>query len=418
VLTSRAIGHQDQSLFSAQSPVPSTARVEKKLRAIVDDSGTVLDARTVEVLCERIQETARLLADLSLTEHPTDRAESFRYLLAMVAYAVDASLLNADALEPMFSQPYRLHLLDWGGASPDAVYRRTMIRDDRSYRVHGRLGNAKYLSMDLRQSSPTRTLTREVLDAAADGSFEIFLGGAERDGRWWPLSDGSSGIVVRELFDDWLAAERSHLRIECLDGEPAPRPEHNAQRVAAEFDAIGDWVLEGGVRYWAERSTILAEAARNSFVTDLYRGDTLLPTTTFGWWDLAPDEALVVELRDPEAEFWGMHLVSSLWHTLDYANRLITFNLAQAHRDDDGRYRFVVSAQDPGVHNWLDTMGLERGVIILRLWRAANAGAPTAELVKLAEVGERSTATKRCSPDERRAQIAERREGVTRMLCD
>ena len=191
-----------------------------------------------------------------------------------------------------------------------------------------------------------------------------------------------------------------------------------AQRVATEFDAIGDWVLDGGVRYWAERSTILAEAATNSFVTDLYRGDTLLPTTTFGWWDLAPDEALVVELPDPEAEFWGMHLVSSLWHTLDFANHLTTHNLAQAHRDPDGVYRFVVSATDPGVHNWLDTMGLQRGVIIMRLWRAANPGAPTAELVKLAEVGERSTATKRCSPEERRVQIAERREGVARMLCD
>jgi hypothetical protein len=418
VLVSAAIGHQDESLFSAQSPVPSTARLEKLLRGFTDDPAAVLDERTVDGLCVRLHEAARLLADFSLANHATDRAESFRYLLAMVAYAVDASLLNADALEPMFSQPYRLHLLDWGGASPDAVYRRAMVRDDRAYRVHGRLGNAKYLSMDFRQSSPTRTLTREDLDADHDGSFEVFLGGTPRYGRWLPLSDGTSGLVVREFFDDWLAAERSRLRIDCVDGEPASRPEHSARRVGAEFDAIGDWVLEGGVRYWTERSTILAGAATNAFVTELYRADTLLPTTNFGFWDLAPGEALVVELTDPEAEFWGVHLVSSLWHTLDHANRLTTHNLAQAHRDDDGCYRFVVSAEDPGVHNWLDTMGLERGVIILRLWRAANPGAPTAELVKRAELGEWSTATKRCTPDERRVQIAERREGVARMLCD
>jgi hypothetical protein len=183
-----------------------------------------------------------------------------------------------------------------------------------------------------------------------------------------------------------------------------------------EFNAIGDWVLEGAIRYWAERSTILAAAATNSFVTELYRGETSLPTTAFGWWDLAPDEALLVELSDPEAEFWGIHLASSLWHTLDYANRLTTHNLAQAHRDDDGWYRFVVSAADPGIHNWLDTMGLQRGVIILRLWRATNPAPPTAQVIKVSDLD--GWSTRRCSPNERRAQIAQRREGVARMICD
>jgi len=418
VLVSAAIGRQGPALFSAEHPVPSSALIDKVLRGIDDDPDTVLDERTVEEFCDRLRETARLLSELPLTEHRVDRAESFHYLLMMLAYAVDAGLLNADPLEPMFSQPYRLHLLDWGGASPDAVYRRAMLRDDRAYRVHGRLGNAAYLSMDLRQSSPTRTLTRDDLGPDANGAFEVFLGGEPRDGRWWLLGDGTTGIVVRELFDDWLAARRSRLRVECLDGDVAARPEHNARRVAAAFDLIGEWILEGGVRYWIERSTPLAAESRNRFVTELYRGDTLLPTTNFGWWQLAPGEALIVELQDPEAEFWGLHLVSSLWHTLDYANRLTTYNISQAHRDADGVFRFVLSAEDPGVHNWLDTMGLERGVIILRLWRAAHAVAPSARVVALAEIADGLHGNGRCTPDERRAQVAERREGVARMICD
>jgi hypothetical protein len=388
------------------------------LREVHDAPGTVLDEHTVDVLCDRLHETARLLSELALTTNPIDRAESFRYLLMMTAYAIDAGLLNADPLEPMFSQPYRLHLLDWGGASPDSVYRRAMVRDDRSYRVHGRLGNAKYLSIDFRQSSPACTITRDELDVNPDGSFEIFLGGEAREHSWWPLSNGTCGVVVREFFDDWIAAERSRLRIDCLDGETAPRPEHNATRVATEFDVIGDWLLEGAVRYWIERSTPLAADAKNAFLPDLFRGDTKLPVTTFGWWELAPDEALIVELRDPEAEFWGLHLVTSLWHTLDYANRLTTYNLAQAHRDEDGMYRFVVAAEDPGVYNWLDTMGLERGVIILRFVRAENATPPGERVVKLSEVQGALPASRRCSPAERSAQIAERREGVAHMVCD
>jgi hypothetical protein len=81
-------------------------------------------------------------------------------------------------------------------------------------------------------------------------------------------------------------------------------------------------------------------------------------------------------------------------------------------------YRFVISASDPGVHNWLDTMGLERGVVIVRLWRAAAAAAPTARLVRLADVPGVLPETRRCTPGERRAQVAERREGVAHMVCD
>ena len=123
------------SPFAVKSGVPSSALIEKVLRSLPDVPDAVLGEDTVELFCERVRESARLLSEFPLTDNPIDRAESFRYLLTMLAYAVDAGLLNADPLEPMFSQPYRLHLLDWGGASPDSVYRRVMLRDDQTYRV-------------------------------------------------------------------------------------------------------------------------------------------------------------------------------------------------------------------------------------------------------------------------------------------
>ena len=90
----------------------------------------------------------------------------------------------------------------------------------------------------------------------------------------------------------------------------------------------------------------------------------------------------------------------------------------EAHQDPDGVFRFVVSAEDPGVFNWLDTLGLERGVIILRLCGARSAVPPQTRVIERSEVEAELPAAKRCLPEERRAQIAERREGVAHMLLD
>ena len=335
----------------------------------------------------------------------------------MTAYAVDAALLNAGPLEPMFSQPYRSHLLDWGAASPDSVYRRAMVRDDHAYRVSGRIGNARYLSMDFRQSSPAQTISRDELPSDADGNFEIFIGGPERKNDWWPMFPGTTGILVRELFDDWLSAEKSRLRIECLTGDLAPRPEHRSNRVAAEFDLVGDWILEGAIRYWTKASGRLAENP-NAFGSNASRSGTKLPDVHSGWWDLGPDDALLIELPDPDAEFWGLQLASSLWHTLDYANRLTTINGAQADRDADGVFRMVLSAADPGIHNWLDTTGLRCGVLILRVAGAAATVPPRTTVLEVSDVSARLPGAKTCRAGERHTQIADRREGVSRMLCD
>ena len=398
--------------------MPSSALIDKLLRSVADDPGTLLDEHTLDKFCSSLSESARLLSECTLTTNPVDRAESFRYLLTMAAYAVDAGILNPDPLEPMFSQPYRLHLLDWGAASPDGVYRRAMLRDDRSYRVHGRLGNASYFSMDFRQSSPASTILRGDLDLDRDGNFEVFIGGEARDERWWPCNPGTTGLVTREFFDDWLGAQRSHLRIECLDGETAPRPEHRASRVAAEFDVVGDWILEGAVRFWINQSVPLEARSANRFDPQLSRTDTKLPVVSTGFWRLAPDEALIVEFADPEAAFWGLQLATSLWHTLDYANRLTTTNSAQAHRDPDGVYRIVVAATDPGIHNWLDTTGLERGVLILRFCEATSATPPSTRVVNVSTVADEVPGTLRCTADERRTQVAARREGVAHLILD
>src|SRR5262245_19709882 len=403
------------SAFGAAG-TPSASRVAAALRHVADDPTVELGATTVERLCDRLREAATLLGDLPLTDGPADRPASFRYLLEMFAYSVDAVVLHTDPLEPMFSSPHRSHLVDWGAASPDGVYRRVAIRHDLAYRVHGRLGNADYFALDFRTTGPPFTILRDDIVADETGTFEVFLGGVQEGLNWWPLTEGTTGLLVREFFTDWLKAEKSHLRIDCLEGAIAPRVEHSPARVAAEFGSIGDWILDAGVKFWTERSRLAGEEVPNAFRPAVARTATKLPVYTHGLWDLRSGEALLIELPDPKARFWGLQLATSLWSTLDYANRLTTFNCGQSKPGADGVFRFVLAHEDPGVRNWLDTTGLVRGVLILRYHRAEQIQVPRTKVVKLADIADLLPDAERVSRAERLAQIAERREGVSRMV--
>src|SRR5207247_1570169 len=54
-------------------------------------------------------------------------------------------------------------------------------------------------------------------------------------------------------------------------------------------------------------------------------------------------------------------------------------NKAQSLPNRDGSYTYVVSAVDPGVHNWIDTSGTHEGILTLR-WAEFPGGRPGPDL--------------------------------------
>lgn len=397
---------------------PSSADIGAQLRTTEIDPDLVLDEHVVDHFCQQLQRAASLLGDFELTAKGHDRTASYHYLLSMVMYGIDAGVLGDEPLEPMFSAPYQIHKADWGAANPDGIYRRSWIREDLSYRLHGQLGNAECILIELRRANPQTLLDREDLSPGPDGTFEFFLGGPERSSKWMPIPPGAVGLSVREFFGNWMWSRRSRLRIDCLDGGVAPRPDANARRVATAFDRSADWILGASVAFWANQSRKLAENSPNAFPPNLSRMESKLPTVAQAWWDLEEDEALVIEFDDPQAQYWGFQLATSLWSTLEYVNRQTSLNMTQALPDDDGKYRLVLSHRDPGLHNWLDTTGLRCGLAILRLYRAGRPQAPTTRVVKLNELSGALPSSPRSDGDGRRAQIAERRESAARLVYD
>lgn len=86
-------------------------------------------------------------------------------------------------------------------------------------------------------------------------------------------------------------------------------------------------------------------------------------------WELTPEQVLVVEF-DGGDEFWMASLGGAFMNSLDYLYRPVSYTPARTNVDSDGRIRLILSAIDPGYHNWLDTQGFAAGNLT---WRCMNA---------------------------------------------
>ena len=68
-------------------------------------------------------------------------------------------------------------------------------------------------------------------------------------------------------------------------------------------------------------------------------------------------------------------------------------NGTQAQADPDGKIRIVVSEGNPGITNWVETVGHRKGFLQFRWQRVSReltpADGPTVELVDLASVPDR-----------------------------
>jgi hypothetical protein len=81
--------------------------------------------------------------------------------------------------------------------------------------------------------------------------------------------------------------------------------------------------------------------------------------------------------------------------------------------DRDGKARIVISAEDPGTANWLDTVGNPKGVALMRWYFTDSYPTPAARLVSVADLRALLPAdTAWVTPEERRRAVDERRAAV------
>jgi len=132
-----------------------------------------------------------------------------------------------------------------------------------------------------------------------------------------------------------------------------------------------------------------------------------------GYFQLADDQALVITIDPGRAGYFGVPVSNDWTITNNYWDEQTSLNISQSVANSDGTYTTVVSPTDPGVANWVSTGGLNQGTLSIRFQdldpnSTVNPTVSSA-VVPLDQLGTvLPSGTVYVTPEERRAQIAER----------
>jgi hypothetical protein len=345
--------------------------------------------------CDALKSAGDIILRDGSPRDPFDRAEGFRYLSRLTRVALESYIEFADPSAPVLRRPAH-ETVKIGADNPDNYYQSAAVSGAYEYRIRGKRGTVHYLGFGTYVGSygsggrmgQSGYLEGDDLQIEPDGSFEIILSCDERPGNWLRMEPDTSSMIVRQTFQDREAETIADLHIERLGAVGPPKP------VTAEFIDRG---LTAASTYVAGTASLFADWAE-SFATQingLPKLDSAVARAAHGdpnicyfhgYWELGPDEALVVEVTPPRCEYWNLQLNNHWMESLDYRYHRIAVNHYGARYRDDGSVRIVIAHRDPGVDNWLDTAGHSRGTMCLRWVRADDHPQPTTRVVKLADL--------------------------------
>ncbi|MBM3595971.1 MAG: hypothetical protein FJX31_09415 [Alphaproteobacteria bacterium] len=299
------------------------------------------------------------------------------------------------------------------GDNPDAVYFFAPIRPDGQYVIRGNTAGAVYTSFTVERAERdggrpialAATLNDTEFDVAADGSYEIHVGGPKRDRNWLALTPDSRTITTRHYYEwEKSAAADQSLHIP-LTISPVARPAAPSlvtdEEMAARLETVANYfeaVL--GMSGPTDRPRSEAKLARFlSKVPNQFTDPNVESANhSIGYaaadnrylqsqYQLGPDEVLEMRGRWPECRFANVMLFNRYFATYDYVNRPVWQNRKRTRLEKDSSFRMIVAHEDPGLPNWMDTQGRPRGTIFWRFQLAPGRIEPiTTRVVKLKDL--------------------------------
>ena len=401
----------------------------------MSDAAARLDSgETWRALCARLAALEELVRTEGAPGAPALRAVGTRYLTRFLAAGLRVCLECDDPDYPRFARMAD-DAMSWGLDNPDCNYSFGRVRGDARYRIEGTRGSARHMEFQVNTghlgdgrtpgfgnaADAWRTisfLSGDDLQCNADGRFEIRLSREPQPGNWLRLDDDASYVLVRQYFDDWEHEQPAVFGIE-REGASYPPPLPSAESLARHFETLSTW-LDAGARCWDRVSRLLLSLAPNSLLVFDVTNQVDRPglhgqSYGMGPFTCAQDEALLIEFTPPRCRMWSVALANYWWESLEFGSRQSSLNGSFAELDPDGVFRGVIAHRDPGVPNWLDPEGCERGTLAVRFLFADATPKPVLRSVKASELESLlHPRTRRVSPVERSAALARRHLALQR----
>ena len=361
----------------------------------MSDADSLMDGSAWRQFCRALEQAGEIVLAPPSPAAPIDRAEGYRYLTRLLRIALEMSVECADPDFPTFFQASH-RTAKIGADNPDNEYLNAALRPDRTYRIAGTRGTVPILTFATKANryatDGTMASTGELdaLDVISgdDGHIEIIVSRTRPHGavNWLPMESDTSFMVVRQTFGNRSREQAANLRITALDAPAAPAALTPAFMAAALRNSTG--FVSGTAntfKHWAElfRAEQLNQLATvDQSMFQRAGGD---PTIFYlhGFWQLAEDEALIIESEIPACRAWNIQLNNYWMESLDYRYHGIHVNHANAELDPDGQVTVVIAHRNPGFGNWLDTAGHSQGTMLWRWTGADRHPIPRARVVKL-----------------------------------
>jgi hypothetical protein len=345
---------------------------------------------------EHIKAAAAIIDAPGTPHDPVTVADGYQSLPRLMRLAWEYAYEYADTRRPVLFKSSENYLTN-GWQTTDAIYYSAVIDGRKKYRISGKRGTAPLLEFTANEgfdgmqgySTMVASVTEETLKVDDQGNFTLLTGPDPQPGNWLKTTPKTNFIFVRQYTHDWALSREAELHIELLeDGAPAQPVEGprlatghryasgvpDIARVADGYRTAAAYMLDY-LKVYQHRAVTLLQAYHNelrAFPHNDPQSSTMPNGHRFGvmMFDLAADEALVIEFKPQEAPYWGLQLGNFWGETLAYDGSAPThLNNRTVQPEADGSIRVVISSggtRPAGARNWLSTIGRPVGSLVYR----------------------------------------------------
>ena len=358
----------------------------------------VVTGKSWEDFCDHLKTAGAALMYPGTPVDAFQQAEGLRYLTRLTRAGLEAFVEYNDPAFPVLRRMVH-ETIKMGADNPDNHYFNAQISGNYEYRITGKRNTVHYLGFFTQNGNygttgkltPCGKLDHSELELMPDGSFEIILSKTKKGKNWLKIEDVTGLVIVRQTFSDRSIEVPAELTIENLDGRRAPDPFtpeliDEGLKTASLFVAGAPILFARWARGFQKHTNQLP--LFDPEISNEAGGDASI-FYYHSHWKLAPDEALVINVKPPACDSWNFQLNNYWMESLDYRYFHVCINKAAAVYNTDGSVTVLVAHQDPGLPNWIETAGHTEGTMCWRWYRlmpGENPITPSCRVMKIDEV--------------------------------